>query len=125
MRCGIDLVEVRRVERLLEKFGPRFMRRVFTPAEQAYCAGRRRAAPHLAARLAGKEAVAKVLGSGLGSVAWTDIEILNLPSGEPCVQLHGEAGRRLAALGGGKINISLTHTADLAMAVAVLAREAG
>lgn len=120
MRCGIDLVEVRRVQRLVDKYGGRFTRRIFTPAEQAYCSSRRKRAPHWAARLAGKEAVAKALGTGLGRVAWTDIEIINLPSGEPAVRLYGAARSLLQSLGGGEVKISLSHTDNQAVAMALL-----
>lgn len=120
MRCGIDLVDVRRVERLVEKYGRRFTGRIFTPAEQAYCISRRKQAPHWAARLAGKEAVAKALGTGLGRVAWTDIEIVKLPSGEPAVRLYGEARSRRESQGGGEVKISLSHTDNQAVAIALL-----
>ncbi|OAT86768.1 holo-ACP synthase [Desulfotomaculum copahuensis] len=120
MHCGIDLVEVPRIERLVEKYGRRFTGRVFTPAEQVYCSSRRKQAPHWAARLAGKEAVAKALGTGLGRVAWTDIEIIKLPSGEPAVNLYGEARSRLEFLGGGEVKISLSHTDNHAVAIALL-----
>lgn len=116
---GIDMVEVARIERLLGE-GGRFVGRVFTAAERAYCDAQARPAIHYAARFAAKEAVAKAFGTGIGEhVAFLDIEILRGESGAPRVVLAG-AGREYAARHGiGEILVSLTHCRDHAAANAV------
>jgi holo-[acyl-carrier protein] synthase len=116
LRCGIDLIETERVAAGIERFGERFLRRFFTPAERLHCADQPQ---RLAARLAGKEAVAKALGSGIGDVRWVDIEILNDARGRPVLHLHGAAAALAAEMGLTQWDISLTHTAVYAQAVAV------
>ena len=119
---GIDIVEVQRIERATARWGERFLRRVFTPAELAYCAGK---APSLAARWAAKEAVSKALGTGwaahaphaAGWIDWTEIEVVRHPSGEPALALHGKAARRAEALGVAGWRLSLSHTDDYAAAM--------
>lgn len=116
LRCGIDLIEIERVEGGIARLGERFLNRFFTPAERADCEDK----PHrLAARLAGKEAVAKVLGTGIGDVSWVEIEILSDSRGRPVLQLHGAALELAASLGITQWDISLTHTGTTAGAVAV------
>src|SRR5262245_23503165 len=92
---GIDIVETARIKQLLEHHGQRFLDRCFTALEQAYCARNpKRHVEHLAGRFAAKEAVLKVLGTGWrGGIAWTDIEILPEPSGQPVIRLDGECQR--------------------------------
>jgi holo-[acyl-carrier protein] synthase len=108
---GIDLVDCRRLEASLERFGQKFLDRVFTPAEQQYCQTRRKSrVQSLAGRFAVKEAVLKVLGTGWrGGIAWTDIEVRNEPSGQPLVSLHGECKTIAAARGIEEIHISISH----------------
>lgn len=113
---GVDVVELSRVARVLERHGERFLARVYTAAEVAYCRGRLR---ELAARFAGKEAISKALGTGLRGVSWREMEILPDRRGKPLVVLHGRARQRAAELGFADIAISLTHGNDLAIAVAV------
>lgn len=113
---GIDLIEIERVAKVLEKHPERFIRRVFTPAEAAYCRGR---VPELAARFAAKEAVMKALGTGARSVAWRDIEVLPDRRGKPLVYLYGGAKARAGVIGLEAIDISLTHLASFAMAAVV------
>jgi holo-[acyl-carrier protein] synthase len=117
LRCGIDLIENQRVEDGIARFGERFLNRFFTGGEREDCADQ----PHrLAARLAGKEAVAKALGTGIGDVSWREIEIrCNNPQNRPTLFLHGEALALAAAMGLTEWDVSLTHTTDYASAVVV------
>jgi holo-[acyl-carrier protein] synthase len=116
LRTGIDLIEIDRVARVLARHGDHFLQRVYTPQEIAYCAGR---ASSLAARFAAKEAVAKALGTGIGPVAWKEIEVQRAPGGRPVVALHGAARRIADALGLADWSLSLTHSRDLAVAFVV------
>ena len=115
---GTDLVDVDRIRVALERT-PGLRDRVFTPAEYAHSARHRDPAPHLAGRFAVKEAVMKALGQGFGSVSFTDIEVINRPSGEPDVALTGRAATAAADRAIGTWRVSLTHTATLAHAVAL------
>jgi holo-[acyl-carrier protein] synthase len=116
LRCGIDSIEISRVEDGIARFGERFLNRFFTAGERSDCKDQ----PHrLAARLAGKEAVAKALGTGIGKVGWRDIEIRGDEQGRPVLTLHGAAVQVSASLGLSEWDISLTHTQTTASAVAV------
>jgi holo-[acyl-carrier protein] synthase len=118
---GIDLVEIGRIEQSVKRYGERFLNRVYTAAEQAYCMRKRMAAESLAARFAAKEAAAKALGTGISSgVNWLEIEVVRQPGGRPGVQFHGRAAQIAARLGVVRAALSLTHTNDLAMASVVL-----
>lgn len=117
---GIDLIEIDRVAAVLAKHPERFIQRVFTSAEAAFCRGR---VPELAARFSAKEAVMKALGTGARSVAWRDIEVLPDRRGKPVVYLYGGARRRAEAIGLDAIDVSLTHLASFAMAVVVCTQE--
>jgi holo-[acyl-carrier protein] synthase len=118
---GIDVVEIARIQRILD--GPparaeRFLARCFTAAERAYCdAGRDRAARH-AARFAAKEAASKALGAPAG-IAWHDVEVMRGP-GAPALELRGVAADRARALGVGRAHLSLTHDGGVAAAVVAL-----
>jgi holo-[acyl-carrier protein] synthase len=116
VRSGIDLIDIKRINSLIERFGARFLERVFTPGELSEVAQR---PDSLAARFAAKEAVAKALGTGIGAVTWREIEIRRGPAGEPLLHLHGEAQRRAQALGICEWSISLSHTRSHAVAMAV------
>ena len=116
---GVDFIEIDRVASVLDRYGDRFLRRVFTPGEIAYCRGR---APNLAARFAAKEAVMKSLGTGFRGVGWRDVEVVRAPSGAPSPRLHGRARRRAERLGVTEIAITLSHSRDYAMVVAVAVR---
>ncbi|MBC7226289.1 MAG: holo-ACP synthase [Thermoflexales bacterium] len=121
MAVGVDLIEIPRVERALNRYGERFLRRVFTPAEVIYSRGR---VPELATRFAAKEAVAKALGVGMrilapDGVEWHEVEILGDWRGRPEVYLHGWAARRAAQLGLTQWAVSLSHEREYAVAVAV------
>jgi len=118
---GIDLTEISRIQQSLERFGQRFLNRVYTPAEQAYCLRKRNAAESLAARFAAKEAGAKALGTGISrGVHWLEIEVVRAPSGQPTLVFHGRAAEMARSLGTSRAALSLTHTRDLAMASVVL-----
>jgi len=116
LRCGIDMIETERIRHGIDRFGERFLNRFFTPAERTACEDQPQ---RLAARLAGKEAVGKALGTGIGDISWQDIEILSDARGKPTLTLHGEAARLAAALDLTQWDISLTHTRDTAAAVVV------
>ncbi|MHC4648547.1 MAG: holo-ACP synthase [Planctomycetota bacterium] len=117
---GIDLVDRARIEQMLERHGRRFLDRVFTADEQAYAQANRDTVEKLAGRFAAKEAVMKLIGTGWrGKIAWTDIEIINNPAGQPEVTLTGEVERLAGGLGIGQISVSITHTANFAIASAV------
>ncbi len=117
LRCGIDMVEHQRIADGIGRLGERFLNRFFTAGERADCED----SPHrLAARLAGKEAVAKALGTGIGDVRWVDIEIrVDNPRKRPQLILHGNAAKLAEELGISQWDISLTHTKDLAAAMVV------
>jgi holo-[acyl-carrier protein] synthase len=117
-RVGTDLIEIARVHRSLERY-VRFRDRCFTPAEQAYCDSRPNPAQSYAGRFAGKEAVGKALGFGVArAFAWTEIEIVGRP--KPSVQLSGRVAAWAARMGAGSIDLSMTHSRELAQAVAVV-----
>jgi holo-[acyl-carrier protein] synthase len=113
---GIDAAEIPRIVRAVERWGQPFLDRVYTAAEQAYCRGM---AQRLAGRFAAKEAISKVLGTGIRSISWRELEILPDPRGKPIVYLHGRAAETATGLGLGPISVSITHTRDLAVAFAL------
>lgn len=118
---GIDLVEVGRIRDSMERFGERFLARILTPAEVAYCASHPEPAIHVAARFAAKEAVGKAFGTGIGlELAWHDAEVLRNPAGKPELRLHGKGAEMALAWGIDQIHLSLTHTATSAAAVVIL-----
>ena len=118
---GIDLVEIARIQRSMERFGSRFLDRVYTEAEQEYCRRKHNAAESFAARFAAKEAAAKALGTGISQgVSWLDIEVVRNPGGKPELRFLGRAGQRAARLGVCRTALSITHTSALAMASVVL-----
>jgi holo-[acyl-carrier protein] synthase len=118
---GIDLVEIVRIGQMLERHGPRFLERCFTAGERAYChEGDRRRIERLAARFAAKEAVLKALGTGWrDGIAWTDVEVVREPSGQPGIRLHGEAAEVARDLGVTGWLLSLTHSDAHAVASAI------
>jgi holo-[acyl-carrier protein] synthase len=119
VRVGTDLIEIARVRRSLERY-PRFRERCFTAAEQAYCDSRRNPAESYAGRFAGKEAVGKALGFGVArAFAWTEIEIAGRP--KPSVRLTGGVAEWAQRVGAGAIDLSMTHSRELASAVCVVA----
>ena len=116
VRCGIDMIENKRVEEGIARLGERFLNRFFTAGEREDCDDKPQ---RLAARLAGKEAVSKALGTGIGDVGWREIEIRCGERGRPTLHLHGAAATLANGLGLVQWDISLTHTADYASAVVV------
>ena len=118
---GMDLVQVSRVQEVLERRGERALARFFTPGEVARCRGARSPRESFAARFAAKEAFFKALGTGWGTGgAWTEVEVVSAPSGAPSLRLHGTAARLAAERGVARVHLSLTHTDELAGAYVVL-----
>lgn len=116
LRVGVDLIEIARVQRSMDRFGERFLSRIFTEQEIAYCNGR---AASLAGRFAVKEAVAKALGTGIGDVCWKEIEVLNDAAGRPLLGLYGAAAELAAAWGLHQWDVSLSHSHSHAVGMAV------
>ena len=118
---GVDLVENARIEHSLDRFGERFLKRVFTPGEIEYSQSMKYPARHLAARFAAKEAVSKAFGTGIGkAMGWKDIDVRRKPSGEPFVVLEGGAKQLAEERKVTKISITLSHTEHHAMAMIVM-----
>jgi holo-[acyl-carrier protein] synthase len=117
---GADLAEVDRIQKAIERYGGRFLRRVYTPGEIAYVARKANPYERYAARFAAKEAGMKALGTGAVGVGWQDFEVANLPSGKPTLRLHGRAAQAAGRLGVRGVTVSITHTRGLALAVVVL-----
>jgi len=120
---GLDATDIPRISTAIERYGERFLHRVFTADEIAYCRRRRDAAPHFAARFAVKEAAMKALGTGHSrGVMWRDIEVVRL-GGPPQLQFHGGAARRFEAIGGRTSMVTITHSDALALAEVILLGE--
>ena len=119
-RVGIDLIEIDRVRRALERHGDGFRERCFTEAERAYCDSKANPAQHYAGRFAAKEAVGKALGSGV-YFTWREIEIHGRP--KPGVELTGRTAQVAERIGAGRIELSMTHSRELAAAIAVVMAE--
>jgi holo-[acyl-carrier protein] synthase len=117
VRIGVDLIEIARIERALARY-PEFAERVFTDAERAYCDSRPHPAQHYAARFAGKEAVGKALGCGT-NFTWREIEIAGRP--KPAVRLAGRTKAWAERMRAGQIDLSMTHSRELAAAICVVA----
>jgi holo-[acyl-carrier protein] synthase len=120
---GVDMVETTRIEHSIERFGERFMRRVFTQGEIDYCQSMKFPARHFAARFAAKEAVSKAFGTGIGkSMGWRDIDVHRKESGEPFLVLEGGAKQLATERGVSATWITLSHTDHHAVAMIVLER---
>jgi len=118
---GTDLAEVARIAESIERFGDRFISRVYTPGERAYALSKANSAERFAARFAAKEAGMKAIGTGWKrGVRWQDFEVVNEPSGRPTLLLSGVARQIANELGVCSVHLSLTHTKETAMAVVVL-----
>ena len=118
---GIDIVETKRIAESMERFGDRFLNRIFTEGEVAYARSMKYPHLHLAARFAAKEAISKAFGTGIGrELGWRDLEICRETNGAPRVQLHGHAQVYAESRGVLTIHISLSHTTDYAAASAVI-----
>jgi holo-[acyl-carrier protein] synthase len=120
---GIDATDIHRIAGTLAQYGERFMRRIFTDGEVAYCTRRRVPAIHFAGRFAAKEAAMKALGTGhTQNVLWRDVEVIRR-GGPPQLQLHGGAARRFHAIGGRSSLLTITHSDDLAIAQVLILGE--
>jgi holo-[acyl-carrier protein] synthase len=118
---GIDIAEVPRVRRAIERFGDRFLRRIFTAGEIRYCDAKANRVERYAARFAAKEAAMKALGTGWNhGVRWRDCEVIRMPGRRPNIAFHGRAAEFAARLGVKNAALSLTHTAEQAMAQVIL-----
>jgi holo-[acyl-carrier protein] synthase len=123
VNVGVDLIEIARIRRALERY-PGFRERCFTQAERDYCESRPNPAQHYAARFAGKEAVGKSIGFGVArAFAWRDIEIVGRP--KPSVLLSGRVEAWAARVGAGRLDLSMTHSRELAAAVCVAGESVG
>ena len=121
---GVDIVEVDRIARSIERYGERFLHRVFTSGEIIYCRRKRAAAESFAARFAAKEAAAKALGTGIQhGIGWSEIEVRRLPGQRPTLEFSGRALQWATRLGVARTSLSLTHTAKLAIATVHLEDE--
>ena len=113
---GVDIIETERVAQSIARFGDRFLKRVYTERELAYCNGRINS---LAARWAAKEATAKALGTGIGTMSWREIEVVSQLNQRPTLQLHGAAADLAAQLGLSGFAVSLSHAKNYAIAFVV------
>ena len=119
------MTEIGRIKASVERYGSRFLNRVYTPKEQAYCLRKKKSAESFAARFAAKEAAAKALGTGIShGVTWLEIEVTRELTGRPGLKVHGRAEERAQRMGVTRAALSLTHTNDLAMASVILERDA-
>jgi holo-[acyl-carrier protein] synthase len=118
---GVDIVEIERLRGTLERQHDRFIRRVFTDAEQDYCRMHRDPVPHYAARFAAKEALFKALGTGWAKgLSWKDAEVVRTPMGAPVLKLLGQAQNLSLSLGTRAAHLSLSHSRDFAVAIVIL-----
>ena len=118
---GIDIAEVPRIAEAIQRHGERFLRRIFTEGEMAYCDSKANRIERYAARFAAKEAGMKALGTGWNhGVRWRDVEVCRQPGGRPTIIFHGKAGEFAAKLGTKHVALSLSHTAEQAIAQVIL-----
>jgi holo-[acyl-carrier protein] synthase len=117
LHSGIDIIEIDRIQNVLTKHPERFLRKIFTEYEINYCRGR---ATQLAARFASKEAAMKALGTGIRGVGWREVEVQRLRSGKPYIILHGRAKKRAESMGIKKIELSISHSKNLATAMVIM-----
>ena len=118
---GIDICEVPRIRKSIERFGRKFIERIYTPREIAYVERKANRHERYAARFAAKEAGMKAIGTGWrGGIRWQDFEVTNLASGKPTLALYGVAAKVAEGLGVTNISLSLTHTAEQGMALVIL-----
>ncbi len=118
---GIDIAEVERVAASIERFGKRFLERVFTPEEIRYCESKANKAERYAGRFAAKEAAMKAIGTGWSrGVRWQDVEVTRVPGGRPTMVFHGKAAEFFQKLGAVRAQLSITHTQQLAIAQVIL-----
>lgn len=119
LSTGVDIIEVSRIAAALERFGDRFLHRIYTEGELEYC---RKRPGKLASRFAAKEATMKALGTGVRGVSWKDIEVVRASSGAPSILLHGRASSRAERLGVQEISLSMSDSREQAVAFVVARR---
>ena len=119
LTTGVDIIEIHRIKQVLDRYGERFLNRLFTPNEIDYCRGR---TPNLAGRFAAKEATMKALGTGARGVSWKDVEVVRADSGAPSVKLYGRAENRAEWLHVVEISVSISHSREYAVAFVVAQR---
>lgn len=118
---GIDIAEVPRISEAIERFGDRFLQRIYTEGEIRYCQSKANRVERFAARFAAKEAAMKALGTGWNhGVRWRDCEVVRKPGGRPTMQFHGKAGEFAARMGVKNVALSISHTAEQAIAQVIL-----
>ncbi len=118
---GVDIIDVARVQASIERYGDRFLRRLYTEGEIAYCASKANKYERFAARFAAKEAALKALGTGLsGGISWRDFEVVRERSGRPTIVFRNKALQVAERLGCRNISISITHTEQVAFAQVIL-----
>jgi len=123
---GVDIVDIARIQALLDRYGERFLARVYTEAETAYAMGGANKAERLAGRFAVKEAVMKALGTGKSQgILWRDVETLRGRLGKPEVHLQGQAMKWAKSAGGGAVHVSITHDGGKAVAFVILEKAGG
>ena len=120
LTTGGDIIEISRIQQVLDRYGQRFLSRIFTPSEIDYCNGR---SPNLAGRFAVKEAMMKALGTGIRGVGWKEIEVVRAESGAPSVKLYGRAEKRADRLRVSEISVSISHSREYAVAFVVAQRD--
>lgn len=117
---GIDIIEIHRIEETLERHGERFLNKILTEGERAYCLAQKKPATHIAARFAAKEAVSKAFGTGIGAeLGWLDVEVFRRVGGAPEIRLTGQGAAFAEAAGISEIKISISHARDYAVAKAM------
>jgi holo-[acyl-carrier protein] synthase len=115
---GTDIVLVARIEEALEKYGERFLRRIYTEGERTYCEAQKHKFQHYAARFAAKEAFSKAIGTGLtGDMTWTSVEVVKRRSGEPFLRVQGKIAEKYGSC---KLHVSLSHTSESALAMVAI-----
>ncbi|MBV8053462.1 MAG: holo-[acyl-carrier-protein] synthase [Acidobacteriaceae bacterium] len=118
---GIDIAEVPRIAKSIERFGDRFLQRVFTAGEIRYCDSKANRVERYAARFAAKEAAMKAIGTGWNfGVTWRDVEVSRLPGGRPTINFHGKAAEFASKLGARNVALSISHTEEIAIAQVIL-----
>ena len=118
---GIDIAEVPRIRQSIERFGQRFLQRIYTPGEMRYCDSKANRYERYAARFAAKEAAMKALGTGWNyGVRWCDCEVVRMPGGRPTIAFHGRAAEFATRLGAKNVALSISHTTEQAIAQVIL-----
>ncbi|MEA1940342.1 MAG: holo-ACP synthase [Candidatus Caldatribacteriota bacterium] len=120
--CGIDLVGIKRIEKIINKWGDNFVDRIFTPLERQYCKEKKNGFQSYAGRFAAKEAMLKALGLGLSRVGWKEIEVINNRSGQPIMKLSGKLKGIASEKGVDNIFVTISHTKEFAIAQVILER---